>query len=154
MTRVYLTRSSVLYLPRFESVFVLESSKMFECTLEGLCLKRIIEALKDTCSDVVLVCGAEGCSMQAMDESHVALVCMTWTVEMFHKYRCDSKITLGKFAPVIFITAGAAAWYKFRGKCQLRTAALLAWDAYMLVSAIRVGLCGYSTYRPLNIHSS
>ncbi|KAL8272746.1 hypothetical protein Esti_003296 [Eimeria stiedai] len=68
---------------------------MFECSVDGLTLKRIFEALKDTCAEVNFVCDADGCSMQAMDDSHVALVSTTWGVDMFHKYRCDSQMTLG-----------------------------------------------------------
>lgn len=69
---------------------------MFECSLDGLTLKRIFEALKDTCAEVNFVCDADGCTMQAMDDSHVALVSTTWGVDMFHKYRCDSQVTLGE----------------------------------------------------------
>ena len=36
-----------------------------------------------------------GISIQAMDFSHVALVCLNLSMEGFETYRCDSNIVLG-----------------------------------------------------------
>ncbi|KAF8817925.1 proliferating cell nuclear antigen PCna2 [Cardiosporidium cionae] len=68
---------------------------MFECSIPGLLLKRLLESLKDICTDVNLECNQQGISMQAMDNSHVALVHLQLPVEFFAEYRCDHGCILG-----------------------------------------------------------
>ncbi|PHJ25185.1 proliferating cell nuclear antigen [Cystoisospora suis] len=76
---------------------------MFECTLEGLLLKRLMECLKDIVTDVNLVCTATGVSLISMDGSHVAVVDMRLDVDLFHKYRCDRAIQLGVSVPTLLL---------------------------------------------------
>jgi proliferating cell nuclear antigen len=53
---------------------------MFEAKiLEGIVLKKIVEAIKDLVTDVNLDTTPTGLSLQAMDSSHVALVSLKVT---------------------------------------------------------------------------
>ena len=59
-------------------------------------LKNIIGSIFDVASDVLLECSpTEGISMQAMDSSHVCLVCLSLGVGCFSKYSCPTGVTLG-----------------------------------------------------------
>ncbi|KEP60544.1 UNVERIFIED_CONTAM: proliferating cell nuclear antigen PCNA2 [Hammondia hammondi] len=76
---------------------------MFECTIEGLLLKRLMECLKDMVTDVNLVCNASGISLDSMDGSHVAVVDVRLAVDLFHKYRCDRPVQLGLSVPNLLL---------------------------------------------------
>lgn len=52
-------------------------------------------AIKDLVTDGNFVCDEEGIKLQAMDNSHVALVAVFLKSEGFVDYRCDRPITLG-----------------------------------------------------------
>ena len=69
---------------------------MFEATLvQGVVLKKIVEAIKDLVQDVNVDCNDAGMAMQAMDNSHVALVALLLRADAFDPYRCDHALTLG-----------------------------------------------------------
>lgn len=69
---------------------------MFEARLvQGIVLKKIIEAIKDLVTDVNFEITAEGIFLQAMDSSHVALVTLNLKGSEFAEYRCDRPQTLG-----------------------------------------------------------
>lgn len=69
---------------------------MFEARLaQGSVLKRILEAIKDLIDECNIICDDNGISIQAMDNSHVALVSLLLRSESFDPYRCDRSITLG-----------------------------------------------------------
>ncbi|KIM33003.1 hypothetical protein M408DRAFT_190504 [Serendipita vermifera MAFF 305830] len=52
-------------------------------------------AIKDLVTDGNFECDEEGIRLQAMDNSHVALVAVNLKTEGFTEYRCDRPITLG-----------------------------------------------------------
>jgi len=58
-------------------------------------LKKVLEALRDLVEDANIDCNETGLSIQAMDASHVALVCLNLDQKAFDKYVCDSSVTLG-----------------------------------------------------------
>ncbi|EHA26363.1 Hypothetical protein ASPNIDRAFT_206156, partial [Aspergillus niger ATCC 1015] len=58
-------------------------------------LKRVVDAIKDLVQDCNFDCNDSGISLQAMDNSHVALVSMMLKAEGFSPYRCDRNIALG-----------------------------------------------------------
>ncbi|KAG8975437.1 proliferating cell nuclear antigen [Tulasnella sp. 425] len=58
-------------------------------------LKKILDAIKELVSDANFECNEDGLRLQAMDNSHVALVSIELNAESFIKYRCDRPMTLG-----------------------------------------------------------
>ncbi|ODA81819.1 hypothetical protein RJ55_00324 [Drechmeria coniospora] len=71
-------------------------SKMLEARLEQAnILKKVVDAIKDLVQDCNFDCNDSGIALQAMDNSHVALVSMMLKAEGFSPYRCDRNIALG-----------------------------------------------------------
>ncbi|KAL2809246.1 Mysoin-binding motif of peroxisomes-domain-containing protein [Aspergillus granulosus] len=71
-------------------------SKMLEARLEqASLLKRVVDAIKDLVQYCNFDCNDSGIALQAMDNSHVALVSMLLKAEGFSPYRCDRNIPLG-----------------------------------------------------------
>ncbi|KAK6517761.1 proliferating cell nuclear antigen [Arthrobotrys conoides] len=69
---------------------------MLEARLEqAQILKKVVEAIKDLVQDCNFDCNDAGIQLQAMDNSHVALVSMKLGSEGFSPYRCDRNIALG-----------------------------------------------------------
>jgi proliferating cell nuclear antigen len=69
---------------------------MLEARLEQAnLLKKVVEAIKDLVQDCNFDCNDSGVALQAMDNSHVALVSMMLKAEAFAPYRCDRNIALG-----------------------------------------------------------
>ncbi|KAI0668020.1 proliferating cell nuclear antigen, N-terminal domain-containing protein [Trametes maxima] len=69
---------------------------MLEAKLsEAALLKRLIDAIKELVTDANFDCNEEGIALQAMDNSHVALVAVKLEAAGFTKYRCDRSIPLG-----------------------------------------------------------
>ena len=62
---------------------------------ESNIFKRIIESIKDLVTVVNFDIKQDGISFQAMDQSHVALVALFLSSEMFQSYRLDKNFTLG-----------------------------------------------------------
>ncbi|TID04829.1 Putative proliferating cell nuclear antigen, PCNA, DNA clamp superfamily [Colletotrichum destructivum] len=58
-------------------------------------LKKVVDAIKDLVQDCNFDCNDSGIMLQAMDNSHVALVSMALKTEAFSPYRCDRNIALG-----------------------------------------------------------
>ncbi|KAG9188117.1 hypothetical protein G6011_02040 [Alternaria panax] len=58
-------------------------------------LKKVVEAIKDLVQDCNFDCNDSGIALQAMDNSHVALVSMMLKSEAFEIFRCDRNIALG-----------------------------------------------------------
>ncbi|KAA8616587.1 Proliferating cell nuclear antigen [Pyrenophora tritici-repentis] len=58
-------------------------------------LKKVVDAIKDLVQDCNFDCNDAGIALQAMDNSHVALVSMLLKSEAFEPYRCDRNIALG-----------------------------------------------------------
>ncbi|KAM0345297.1 hypothetical protein ACHAPU_006696 [Fusarium lateritium] len=58
-------------------------------------LKKVIDAIKDLVQDCNFDCNDSGIQLQAMDNSHVALVAMMLNPESFGVFRCDRNISLG-----------------------------------------------------------
>ncbi|KAG6053081.1 hypothetical protein E4U17_005055 [Claviceps sp. LM77 group G4] len=56
---------------------------------------RVVDAIKDLVQDCNFDCNDSGIALQAMDNSHVALVSMMLKAEGFSPYRCDRNIALG-----------------------------------------------------------
>ncbi|TFL00712.1 proliferating cell nuclear antigen, N-terminal domain-containing protein [Pterulicium gracile] len=69
---------------------------MLEARLqEAGTLKRLLDAIKELVTDANFECSEEGINLQAMDNSHVALVAVKMQPEAFEKYRCDRPMPLG-----------------------------------------------------------
>ncbi|KAL1311567.1 hypothetical protein AAFC00_001685 [Neodothiora populina] len=69
---------------------------MLEARLEQAnLLKKVVDAIKDLVQDCNFDCNDTGVALQAMDNSHVALVSMMLKSESFSPYRCDRNIALG-----------------------------------------------------------
>lgn len=69
---------------------------MLEARLaESATLKRVLDSVKELVSDANFDCNDSGLSLQAMDNSHVALVSLQMKEDMFEPYRCDRNIALG-----------------------------------------------------------
>ncbi|KAL8704679.1 MAG: hypothetical protein Q9201_002173 [Fulgogasparrea decipioides] len=58
-------------------------------------LKKVVDAIKDLVQDCNFDCNDSGIALQAMDNSHVALVSMMLKAESFSPFRCDRNIALG-----------------------------------------------------------
>ncbi|KAL0079692.1 proliferating cell nuclear antigen [Phycomyces blakesleeanus] len=58
-------------------------------------LKSLLEAIKELVTECNFDCNDTGISLQAMDNSHVALVSMLLRCDGFDPYRCDRNIPLG-----------------------------------------------------------
>jgi proliferating cell nuclear antigen len=56
---------------------------------------QVVDAIKDLVQDCNFDCNDSGIALQAMDNSHVALVSMMLKSEAFEPYRCDRNIALG-----------------------------------------------------------
>lgn len=69
---------------------------MLEARLEQAdLLKKVVDAIKDLVQDCNFDCNDSGVALQAMDNSHVALVSMMLKAESFSPYRCDRNLALG-----------------------------------------------------------
>ncbi|KAG6328741.1 hypothetical protein ID866_10349 [Astraeus odoratus] len=69
---------------------------MLEAKLqEAALLKRLLDSVKELVTDANFECNEEGINLQAMDNSHVALVAVKLDADGFKKYRCDRPIPLG-----------------------------------------------------------
>lgn len=58
-------------------------------------LKKVVDAIKDLVQDCNFDCNDSGIALQAMDNSHVALVSMLLQSSAFEPFRCDRNISLG-----------------------------------------------------------
>ncbi|KAG1449557.1 hypothetical protein G6F56_008608 [Rhizopus delemar] len=58
-------------------------------------LKSILEAVRELVTDCNLDCNDSGIALQAMDNSHVALVALMLRSDGFDPYRCDRNLPLG-----------------------------------------------------------
>ncbi|KAB8262020.1 Mysoin-binding motif of peroxisomes-domain-containing protein [Aspergillus pseudonomiae] len=78
-----------------------QAAALLEARLEqASLLKRhsvvqVVDAIKDLVQDCNFDCNDSGIALQAMDNSHVALVSMLLKAEGFSPYRCDRNIALG-----------------------------------------------------------
>ncbi|GAA6009283.1 uncharacterized protein JCM10292_000759 [Rhodotorula paludigena] len=69
---------------------------MFEARLEQAeVLKKVLDAVKELVTDANFDCSDEGIKLQAMDNSHVALVSLNLARSGFSQYRCDRDMSLG-----------------------------------------------------------
>lgn len=62
---------------------------------EASTFKKVIDSIKDLVTEANFLCTSDGLQMQAMDKSHVALICLTLLSEGFIEYDCPSDFTLG-----------------------------------------------------------
>ncbi|KAJ3110416.1 hypothetical protein HDU96_006635 [Phlyctochytrium bullatum] len=69
---------------------------MLEATIDqASTLKKAIDAVKELVTDANFDCNESGIALQAMDNSHVALVSLLLRSGAFNPYRCDSSFTIG-----------------------------------------------------------
>jgi proliferating cell nuclear antigen len=72
------------------------AADMLEARLDqAQVLKKVVDSIKDLVQDCNFDCNDTGIALQAMDNSHVALVSMMLKAEAFSPYRCDRNISLG-----------------------------------------------------------
>ncbi|KAL8999460.1 MAG: hypothetical protein Q9169_001665 [Polycauliona sp. 2 TL-2023] len=87
------------YKPAIDSssqTFLTTLAIMLEARLEqAQLLKKVVDAIKDLVQDCNFDCNDSGIALQAMDNSHVALVSMMLKAESFSPFRCDRNIALG-----------------------------------------------------------
>ena len=55
----------------------------------------MVDAIKDLVQDCNFDCNDSGIALQAMDNSHVALVSMMLKADAFSPYRCDRNVAIG-----------------------------------------------------------
>ncbi|WAR57262.1 hypothetical protein PtB15_8B309 [Puccinia triticina] len=85
------------YQPRLTSC---PTQIMFEAKLnQAGVLKSVLDAIRELVSDVNFNCDEDGMKLQAMDNSHVALVALQLRASGFGQYRCDRQMTLGINVP-------------------------------------------------------
>lgn len=73
---------------------------MFEAKLnQAGVLKSVLDAIRELVTDVNFNCDEDGMKLQAMDNSHVALVALQLRASGFAQYRCDRQMTLGINVP-------------------------------------------------------
>lgn len=69
---------------------------MFEAKLvQGILLKKMVDAMKELCSEVNWDISSTGIQMQSMDSSHVCLIAFELRADGFEHFRCDRPQTLG-----------------------------------------------------------
>jgi len=69
---------------------------MFEARLvQGSLLKKLVDAIKELCTEVNWDISNSGINMQSMDGSHVCLVAFNLRADGFDHFRCDRPLTLG-----------------------------------------------------------
>ncbi|KAJ7122972.1 proliferating cell nuclear antigen, N-terminal domain-containing protein [Mycena epipterygia] len=69
---------------------------MLEAKLaEAGTLKKLLDAIKELVTDANFECNEEGLNLQAMDNSHVALVAVYLEAAGFKRFRCDRPMPLG-----------------------------------------------------------
>ncbi|KAJ7179654.1 proliferating cell nuclear antigen, N-terminal domain-containing protein [Mycena filopes] len=69
---------------------------MLEAKLaEAGTLKKLLDAIKELVTDANFECNEEGVNLQAMDNSHVALVAVHLEAAGFKRFRCDRPMPLG-----------------------------------------------------------
>lgn len=83
---------------------------MFEARLiSSQTLKKVLEAVKELLNEASFDCSDSGIQLQAMDNSHVALVHLSLRADGFDKYRCDRNLTMGmnltRFVHLFYITS-------------------------------------------------
>ncbi|KAI8611867.1 proliferating cell nuclear antigen, C-terminal domain-containing protein, partial [Chytriomyces sp. MP71] len=67
-----------------------------EATIEqASTLKKILDAVKELVTDANFDCSDAGIALQAMDNSHVALVALLLRSGAFSPFRCDQNLSLG-----------------------------------------------------------
>ncbi|GAB7364422.1 hypothetical protein MBLNU230_g4963t1 [Neophaeotheca triangularis] len=77
-------------------VYFFRPISVLEARLEqAQLLKKVVDAIKDLVQDCNFDCNDSGIALQAMDNSHVALVSMMLKSESFSPFRCDRNIALG-----------------------------------------------------------
>jgi proliferating cell nuclear antigen len=69
---------------------------VLEATIEQAgTLKKALDAVKELVNDANFDCSDSGITLQAMDNSHVALVSLMLRSSAFSPYRCDQALSLG-----------------------------------------------------------
>lgn len=58
-------------------------------------ITQVVDAIKDLVQDCNFDCNDSGIALQAMDNSHVALVSMMLNADAFSPFRCDRTVALG-----------------------------------------------------------
>ncbi len=62
---------------------------------EASTFKKLIDSIKELVTDANMDIKFNGISMQAMDSSHVTLVCLNLRCDGFEDFRCDKQLVLG-----------------------------------------------------------
>lgn len=73
----------------------MENVWFFAACCTDISPRQVVDAIKDLVQDCNFDCNDSGIALQAMDNSHVALVSMMLKAEGFSPYRCDRNIALG-----------------------------------------------------------
>ncbi|CAK5263001.1 unnamed protein product [Mycena citricolor] len=90
------TLASFLPLLRPPLILPFTTLTMLEAKLtEAGTLKKLLDSIKELVTDANFECNEEGLNLQAMDNSHVALVSVHLQSQGFERYRCDRPLPLG-----------------------------------------------------------
>lgn len=89
---------------------------MMECVFENSTVfVKIINGIKDLCSEGNIDFGAEGMEMQVMDASHVSLCSMLMRSNLFKHYKCPEPMSLGiNFKTLAMMLRGAKGELKLK----------------------------------------
>lgn len=83
-------------MPDYDPVVDSKNTFRLEATIDqAATLKKTLDAVKELVSDANFDCSDSGIALQAMDNSHVALVALLLRATAFQPYRCDSALSLG-----------------------------------------------------------
>ncbi|KAB8068584.1 Mysoin-binding motif of peroxisomes-domain-containing protein [Aspergillus leporis] len=88
-------RASLTREERIAPRMCLNSNIYLAASLTEDSIIQVVDAVKDLVQDCNFDCNDSGIALQAMDNSHVALVSMLLKAEGFSPYRCDRNIALG-----------------------------------------------------------
>lgn len=81
---------------RLEQANLLKKVRRTHCLDHSkLTILQVVDAIKNLVQDCNFDCNDSGIALQAMDNSHVALVSMMLKSESFSPFRCDRNIALG-----------------------------------------------------------
>ena len=68
---------------------------MEACLENPVLIRKILDALRELVEEANIECNPSGLSLQAMDQSHVALVSLHLNQKYFDTFKCSDSVTLG-----------------------------------------------------------
>lgn len=88
----------------------------------GALLSQLVEALRDTVSDVSLRCDEHGLALNAMDSSHIALVVLDLPAASFAKFACPAPMVISLSVTMLSKITKSASFSSKTGVVRLAAA--------------------------------